>query len=141
MKLTPAEYKQFILTKYRRNSRGFGFAALAQQYGIAGGGRTIQRWYEQWNGTAASLQHKYGAGRPPLLNEEEVIQHITTPIQKKNRQSHPVHYTNLLRPLQEQTGKKISLRTIQRYGKKNARIKSKRTIKKTEWECKFIMRK
>jgi len=139
MKLSPAELKQFTLTKYQRNRRGYGFAALAQQYGIDGGGRTIQRWYEQWDGTTASLQHKAGAGRPTMLSEQEVTQYIATPIKKKNRRTRPVHYTDILQPLQENTGKRVSLRTVQRYGKENVGITSKRTIKKTEWECKYHM--
>jgi transposase len=136
MKLSPAELKHFILTKYQRNCRGNGFAALAQRYGIKGGGRTIQRWYEQWDGTAASLEHKRGAGRPSLLSEEEVTQHITTPIKKKNRRSRPVHYTDILRPLRENTGKDVSLRTVQRYGKENAGINSRNTKKRTRHERK-----
>lgn len=139
MKLSPPELKQFILTKYQRNCRGHGFDSLAQQYGIAGGGRTIKDWYDRWDGTVESLKRKPGAGRPRLLSEEEVTQHITTPVRKKNRRSHPVHYTDILRPLQENTGKKVSIQTVRRYGKENAEIKQKRTITKTKWECKSLM--
>jgi transposase len=137
MKLSPPEWKHFILTQYRSHCRGSGFDALAQRYGIAGGGRTVKDWYDRWDETPNSLKRKSGAGRPKLLSEEEVTQLITTPIRKKNRQSQPVHYTNILRPLQEQTGKKVSLRTVQRYGKENVGISSKRSIKKTDWECKY----
>jgi transposase len=139
MKLSPPELKQFILNQYRCKRHGSGFDALAQRYEIAGGGKTIQRWYQQWDGTVESLKKKPGAGRPRLLEEAEITQHISIPIKRKNRRSQPIHYTDILRPLQEQTQKKISLRTVQRYGKENAEINSKRTIKKTKWECKFLI--
>lgn len=136
MKLSPPELKHFILSQYRSNTRGSGFDALAQKYSVAGGGKTIQRWYEQWNGTADSLRRKPGAGRPHLLSEDEVHQHITTPIRKNNRRAKPVQYRDILAPLREETGKRVSLRTVQRYGKENADIKSKTSTTKTEWECK-----
>jgi transposase len=139
MKLSPPELKHFILTQYQSKRHGSGFDALAQRYGIAGGGRTIKDWYDRWDGTPDSLKRKPGAGRPRLLSEEEVRQHITTPIRKKNRQSHPVHYRDVLQPLRQNTGKRVSLRTVQRYGKENVGINSKRTIKKTKWECKYLM--
>lgn len=134
MKLSPPELKHFILTKYQSNRRGYGFDSLAQQYGIEGGGRTLQRWYDQWDGTVESLKRKPGSGRPMLLNEEEIHQYITTPIRKKNRSSCPVRYRDVLQPLRENTGKSPSLRTVRRYGKENAGINAKRTIKKTPWE-------
>src|SRR6266850_2541526 len=137
MKLSPPELKQFILSQYQRNRRGLGFHALAQRDGIAGGGRTVKDWYDRWDGTPESLRKKPGAGRPRLLNEEEVQQYITTPIRKKNRKSHPIRYRDLLQTLRESTGKSPSLRTVRRYGKENAGIHSKRTVKKTEWECKY----
>jgi transposase len=139
MKLSPPEFKHFILTKYQHNRRGHGFDALAQQYGIAGGERTIQRWYEQWDGTPHSMKRMPGSGRPRLLSEEEVQQYITTPIRQKNRMFRPVHYSDVLQPLREKTGKSVSLRTVRRYGKENAGINKKRTNKKTEWECKLLI--
>jgi transposase len=138
MKLSPPQLKQFILTKYQSNRRGQGFDSLARQYGIAGGGRTIQRWYQQWDGTPESLKRIRGSGRPRLLRAEEVQQYITTPIRRKNRKQAPVHYQEILRLLQEKTGKSVSVQTISRYGKENAGINSKRTIKKTKWERKFL---
>jgi transposase len=136
MKLSPPELKQLILSQYQSNRRGSGFDALAQRFGIAGGGRTIKDWYDRWDGTVESLKRKPGQGRPRLLNPAEIAQHITAPIRKKNRRSQPVHDTDILQSLQERTGKRASLRTVRRYGKENAGITSKRTIKKTEWERK-----
>ena len=139
MKLIPPQLKHFILTKYQSNCRAHGFDALAQQYGIAGGGRTIQRWYGQWDGTPASLERKPGSGRPRSLSSHEVQQYITTPIREKNRKFKPVHYRDVLQPLREKTGKRVSLRTVRRYGKENGEINKKRTVKKTKWECKFFI--
>jgi transposase len=139
MKLSPPELKHFILTKYQHNRRGYGFDALAQQYGIAGGGRTVKDWYDRWDGTVDSLKRKPGSGRPRLLSEKEVHQYITAPIRKKNRKFEPVHYRDVLRPLRDKTGKSPSLPTVRRYGKENASINSKRTSKKTEWECKYYI--
>jgi hypothetical protein len=137
MKLSPTQLKQHILTQYRRNCRGRGFKELAQKYGIKGGGRAIKYWYDRWDGTPASLEHKSGAGRPTILSSEEVKQYITTPIKKKNRKSEPAHYTDIIRPLQEKTGKKVSLRTIQRYGKENEGINLRNTKKRTVHERKY----
>jgi hypothetical protein len=136
MKHSPTQLKQHILTQYRRNCRGKGFKELAQKYGIKGGGRAIKYWYDRWDGTAASLEQKGGAGRPTILSREEVKQYITTPIRQKNRKTEPVHYTDVLGPLQEKTGKQLSLRTIQRYGKENERINLKKTKKRTVHERK-----
>jgi transposase len=139
MKLSPPKLKHFILTKYQPHRRGSGFDALAQQYGIAGGGRTIKDWYDRWDGTPDSLKRKSGSGRPRLLSEEEVQQYITTPIRKKNRKHTPVHYKDVLQPLRENTGKSVSVQTVRRYGKENVGINSKRTSKKTKWERKYYM--
>jgi transposase len=138
MKWSPPEWKHFILTQYRPRQHGSGFDALARRYGVVGGGRTIKDWYDRWDGMVESLRRKAGAGRPRQLSSSEVQQYIIAPIREKNRRSHAVRYTDLLQPLQQKTGKKVSLRTIQRYGKKSGGIKSKRTIKKTKWECKFL---
>jgi transposase len=137
MKLNSSQLKHFILTKYRPNCRGSGFESLAKRYGIKGGASAIKYWYDRWDGTAASLEHKRGAGRPTILSSEEVKQYITTSIKKKNRKSEPVHYTDILRPLQEKTGKKVSLRTIQRYGKENEGINTRNTKKRTAHERKY----
>src|SRR4029077_20140149 len=55
---------------------------------------------------------------------------------KRNREGKPIQYRDVLAPLQEQTGKRVSLRTVQRVGKENADVNSKPTINKTKWECK-----
>jgi len=51
-----------------------------------------------------------------------------------NRNALAVHYTDLVDDVQRNTGKKVSLRTIQRYGKERLRIKNQTTIKREERE-------
>lgn len=72
---TPQQ-KHSILTHYRAHDRGAGFDALARRFAVAGGGRTIQRWHSRWDGTAASLQHASGAGRPRTLSSAQVTRHV-----------------------------------------------------------------
>jgi hypothetical protein len=124
MKLIPAQYKHFILTKYRPNCRGNGFEALAKQYGVKGGAAAaaIKYWYDRWDGTPTSLERKPGAGRPPILSSKEIQQHIT--IYHSNQEEEP----------QVQTG------TLQRYPSTPAKENWKEdvtpnssTIWKGEW--------
>lgn len=91
-------------------------------------------WYHAWEGTVESLKRKKGQGRKRKLSEEEVKQYILEPIRKKNRKTEPVQYRDVLAPLQDGTGKKVSLRTVQRIGKENAGINTERTQKKEKWE-------
>jgi hypothetical protein len=51
--------------------------------------------YTRWNGNVESLKHRHGAGRPSLLNTQQIKQYILTPIKKKNKQHKAVHYTTL----------------------------------------------
>jgi transposase len=139
MKIGSPDFKHFILTMYQRQTRGSGFDALAAQYNIPGGGKTVQRWYEAWDGTPESLKRKPGQGRPRKLSEAEVRRYVLTPVRKRNREGIPIQYREVLAPLQEQTGKRVSLRTVQRVGKENADINSKPITNKTKWECKNHM--
>lgn len=70
--------------EYQPLKRSKGFDRLAAQYNIPSGGGTIKRWYDQWDGTAASLDHQSGAGRPTILNKIEIKQHILVPIRRSN---------------------------------------------------------
>jgi hypothetical protein len=130
----PAPFKHYILTQYQPHSRGNGFKSLARKYDITGGGATIKYWYDRWNGGAESLESKPSTGRPSILSSEEIHQYIGTHIKRKNRNSKPVHYTDLFDSIQEKTGKRMSLRTIQRYGKEKEGVKGKRTKKRTTKE-------
>ena len=132
--LTP-DQKQEILREYSPRSTTHSFAALAHRHAVAGGGRTIQNWFARWDGTAASLQHAKGAGRPRSLTAEEVQRHIITPIRRKNRAHQPVHYSELQPAVEEQMGKQVSSRTIRRYGKEEGGGRVTRGKKRTAEEC------
>jgi transposase len=137
MKQLTAEAKHEILREYRSDSPAHSFAALARRHAVAGGRDVLRRWYARWNGTAASLQRGPQPGRPHSLTAAEVQHHITTPIRRKNRAHAPVHYTDLVTSVREGTGKKVSLRTVQRYGKEEAKGKMKHGKKRTadERQC------
>lgn len=134
----PTPFKHRISTQYQPNCHGYGFKALAKQYGIRGGGPTIKYWYDHWDGTAGSLEPKPSTGRPSILSSREIKQYIGTLIKRKNRTPEAVHYTELIDTLHEKTGKEVSLRTIQRYGREREGIKEKRTKKRTRQERKCI---
>ena len=134
--LTPA-LKHHILQQYLPHSHENSFSALAARYNVKGGRRTIQRWLARWDGTPSSLEHKRGAGRPRLLSAAEVNENIHAPILERNRSHHAVHYTDLVDPIRERTGKNVSLRTIQRYGEKILRARDKTTHTHTEDECTY----
>jgi transposase len=138
--LFSAEQKHYILTQYSPRDRSRSFSAVASRFGVPGGKSTVQRWYKQWNGNMESLKHKKGQGRPSILNRNERTRLIIQPILRKNRAHTPVHYSDLLQSVQQKSGKKVALRTIQAYGNKHGGIKQKRTKKKTadERECLII---
>lgn len=130
--------KHFILTLYSPKQRGHGFKSLAARFDIKGGGATVKRWYDRWNGTLASFHHRRGAGRPTILSRPQIKQHILAPIRKKNRKFISNNYIDIRNSIEQKTGTSISLRSIQRYGKHKEAIKKKRTKKKTTLECKLI---
>lgn len=131
---TPAQ-KHSILLEYSPRSPSQSFSALATRHGVVGGKQTVQQWHSRWNGTAASLQHKKVIGRPRILTPAEVKRHIRTPIQKANRSYTPIHYTQLQSRVEQKTGKKVSVRTIRRYGKQELQARQIRGKKRTANEC------
>jgi hypothetical protein len=62
---------------------------------------------------------------------KEINQHIAAPIRRSNRKPQAIHYTDIHATVQEKTGKKMSLRTIQSYGKEKLQAKKKSTNKRT----------
>jgi transposase len=133
-----ANQKHDILMIYESKDTHKSFESLAHQYNIKGGNRVIQRWYRQWDGTAASLERKSGSGRPKLLSSTEVEQCIHLPIRNKNRGHTPVHYPQIQDAIKQKTGKQISLRTIQHYGRTEVGVRQKRTVKRTADESKHM---
>jgi transposase len=107
---------------------------IAALHDVAGGRRTLNNWKRRWNGSAASLERKTGSGRHRLLSTTQVNNLIRTPIKNKNRSHTAVNYPQLLPSIQQKTGKGISLRSLQRYGKRDVGIRMQHTKKRTAAE-------
>jgi transposase len=114
--LTP-HHKHSILLEYQPHSRDHSFAALAARHGITGGYKVIERWHTQWDGTATSLEEKQHTGKQRILSSQEVQRYVAPHIRAKNRSAQRVHYTDIHSAVEAQTGRHMSLRTLQRYGK------------------------
>jgi hypothetical protein len=129
------QQKHNILLHYRAGVRGAGFDAVAARFAVTGGGKTLQRWHQQWDGTALSLNIKARPGRPRILSSRQVQQHVRAPILAANRSRMAVSYTRLLPTVRQKTGKRLSIQTLRRYGKQMLGVKKRRTKKRTEKEC------
>lgn len=129
--------KHHILLEYSPDDDTRSFRALARKHDIEGGGKTIQRWYTQWNGTAASLKERTRSGRPRVLSSTQVALHVAAPIRNSNRAGRVVRYSNLLPQVQDATGKDLSLRTLQRYGRDEAGGRQTRGKKRTASESEY----
>jgi transposase len=127
---TPQQ-KHIILSHYRVGDRTASFRALARRFAVQGGSTVIVRWHQRWDGTVQSLETKQRAGRPRALTRREVQQHVRMPILRANRAHKAVHYSALLPVVQQKTGKKLSLRTLRRYGKEELGVKQRRGKKRT----------
>lgn len=136
MKHFTPEQKQIILEEYAYDPSRPSFSILASRHSVTGGRRTLQNWYQRWDGSVESLRHQKGAGRPRILDKRQVKQYIETPIRKANRSSCPIHYTNLHSSFVAKTHQSISLTTFQLYGQRDVNIKEQRTIPRTEHESK-----
>jgi transposase len=131
------QLKHHILSQYQPHSHQNSYESLAARYNITGGGSTIRKWHDKWDGTPESLERKKGSGRPHLLTRTQVYRYISQPIIKKNRQHRPVHYPTLVESVRMKTGlTNISRWTVQREGKKLG-VKKERGIKRTSEESKY----
>jgi transposase len=138
MKHFTPEQKHEILIEYQPYSRTHSFASLALRHGVDGGGRTVQNWYQRWDGTAASLQQREGAGRPNILTPTEVQHNIQQPIRRSNRLAQQVKYTKIAGLVRQNTGKSVSVQTVRRIGKQQLGASQRRGQKRTAAECKHI---
>lgn len=130
------EWKQHVLQHYRAGERGSGFGALARRFAVAGGESTVRSWHKQWDGSIESLQRKPVPGRPRILTEQQVQQHIVQPIRRSNRLHTAIHYQPIRAGLIAATGKQPSARTVRRYGH-DAAVKQQHTKKRTAHERMF----
>lgn len=132
-----AELKHAILLEYRTHSHTHNLATLAARHAVPGGARTVQRWLQRWNGTAASLERAAGSGRPRALTEAEVDTYIARPIRRSNRKHTPIHYTQVTPAVQAGTGKEVSPRTVRRYGKEELGARQVKGKKRTANEREY----
>jgi transposase len=112
--------------------------AIVCMVGVHGGERTVRNWYQRWDGTAASLQQRKGAGRPNILTATEVRHNIQQPIRRSNRLAQQVKYTKIAEQVRQNTGKSVSVQTVRRIGKQQLGASRKRGKKRTAAECQYI---
>lgn len=136
MKQLPPHHKHSILQQYRPHSPTHSFAALAVQAGSGVTAQAVANWDKRWNGTAASLQHRAGAGRPRVLSGVQVARHILPRIRSANRKHQAIHYPDILPAVRSATHTSVSLRSIRRYGKEQLGVKQKRVKIRTARERK-----
>ena len=123
------------ICRWREHS---SFAALARHFNISGGRKVVRDWFRRWDGTPLSLERKEGSGRRALLTPSQVNKLITKPIRRCNQNHTAVEYPELWKSVQQELGPDISLRTIQRYGKKQEGIRNKTTIPRTSAERSYV---
>lgn len=85
----------------------------------------LRGWLQRWDGSAASLERKQGSGRARVLSAAQVSRHVRAPLLAANRAHRAIHYTDLLPSVRQKTGKQLSLRSLQRYGKEELGAKQK----------------
>lgn len=132
-----AEAKHHILLEYAPRDAARSFAALAARHAVKGGWQLLQRWYQRWDGTPASLQERVRSGRPRLLSRAQVSRHVRAPILAANRAHRAINYAELLPRVRAATGSSLSLRSLQRYGKAELGAQQKRTKKRTAAESEY----
>jgi len=136
MKQLTAEQKHSILTHLRSGGEGVSAEGVAAAHGVKGGSSTLKKWMKKWDGTAQSLQRREVSGRPRALSIAQATRHLKPRILAVNRRGQAVHYTTLLPAVTAASGKKVSLRTLQRYGKEDLSIKQRRSKKRPASERK-----
>ena len=130
----PAYLKHDVLREYVPGDHRHTFEKLARRHNIKGGKALAQKWYNQWNGTVASLERRPGSGRRALSAPQLVERLILKPIRRANRSDVAIEYPELKEAVEEKIGHPISIRTIQRQGHDAEDVKGKTTIPRTEQE-------
>ena len=115
-----AAFKHRVLSLYRRGQRGSGFAALARRFAIGGGGRTVERWHSEWDGSVRSLKSERPPGRIPRLSKLQKERHIKGFVAAANRRGEAVNY-------KKKTKVSLSVSQIRRIGKKEFNIHYRKT--------------
>ncbi|CAF4998505.1 unnamed protein product, partial [Rotaria sp. Silwood1] len=106
---------QRVIEYYLQNQPNVSFRSVAKFFHIHGGHATKR------------------SGRSPILNQEQIDQFITRVVRSHNRMSFSINYSKITNLIRQKKKSNISIRTVQRYRKKNG-IKPKKTIKRTAKE-------
>lgn len=123
----PATFKQHVLCEYQPNTREHSFRALAKKYAIPKH-TTIASWYRQWDGTVASLQIQPSEGRKRTLTQAESTTLILKPVNKALEKKQKINYKEIHTDIIANPDyRHISLSTVKRLGKRDHRLKWKRT--------------
>ena len=111
---TPQEI-QTILEEHEPGVRGKGLKALAKGHKIKGGHNLIKYWLSKWDGTVKSLENVSGGDRRSILTDQEKKKYVDRYITKRSKKD-AVQYPEVKAHVENQTGKDISLPTVQRIG-------------------------
>ena len=106
---------QTILEEYEPGVRGKGIRALAKHHNIKGGHMLLNYWMSKWDGTLKSLEKMSGGDRRSILTNQEKKKHVDQYITKCSKKN-AVQYPEVKEHIEEETGKSISLPTVQRIG-------------------------
>jgi transposase len=121
-----SQFKHKVLEEYRPGIIGHGFKSLAKRFKVKGGHKLIMSWYQQWDGTIDSFNPK-PKGRPSRrMTQQEVEQYILEFVESMNRKRVQVNYKMVQEHVESELKRKVSIRTIRRYGK-SCGIRCKKT--------------
>ena len=84
--------------------------------------QSVERWHD---GTISSLGHRHRSGRSLILYQKEIDQRITNVVRSHNRDYLPLHYTEIIDFVLQETDADVSFRTVQRYGEKSGIVYKK----------------
>jgi hypothetical protein len=132
------DVKKLILNEYKSSKRKTSLRQLEKHYKIGcGNGATIRYWLLQSKHNKSKLKVKENKKRPRILTKHEINIYVKQKIDKCNVNSEPINYVSLYRELPTKIKRKISLRSIQRYGKNILHAKPKQVVTRTLHECKY----
>ena len=118
--------KQEILQEYQPGVRGKGFKALAKQYKIKSGHKTIRNWYQKWDGTKESLEKESGGDRRSILSEKEKKTLIVGFIRKRAR-TDAANYRGVQENIESKSGKKLAGRCPKTWKRTRSSVKENET--------------
>lgn len=133
-----AEEKQRVLKYYVAHRSTISFSSLARQFNIHGGHQLVKGWYDSWDGSIESLKAKPKSGRKRVLDSAEVRECIRKRIRLANRAATSINYIQLHEHVERVTHKKMTVRTIRNYGRREG-VTYVATHARTTRECKLYI--